>query len=166
MEALLWRLAEAFKSTNIESVEKRVEMLLAENTELKQANGQLSSKLLAFEADELVLNTVDYNGVPTLVVEKPSMDVNSIKNLVTTLKNKAKSVVVFVISKDEDKVTFVSGVTADWNSKGIAAGNLIKEVCSLCEGRGGGKPDMAQGGAKDLDTVKNAVEKVLSNLNK
>ena len=166
MEAMLWRLASAFKSTNIESVEKRVEMLLAENTEIKQANGQLNSKLLAFEADELVANTVDYNGVPTLVVEKSGMDVNSIKNLVTTLKNKAKSVVVFVISSEEDKVTFVSGVTSDLNAKGIAAGNLIKEVCSLCEGRGGGKPDMAQGGAKDINAVKNAIEKVLSNLSK
>ncbi len=164
MEAKLNRMAEELKVNGVGRVEERVMQMINEIAELKQANGQANAKLLAYEADELLANIKDMNGVPTLVVNKAGLDVDTIKNLVTTLKNKAKSLAVVVLSENEGKVTYVAGVSADLNKNGVLAGNIIKEISALCEGRGGGKPDMAQGGAKDLTAALNAVEKVLSNL--
>ena len=163
MEATLATLAASLKLTNAEGLPKRVEGLLAELAELKQENGQLSSKLLTFEADTLLSNIKEVNGIPTLVVRKDGMAVDALKNLVTSLKNKAKSLVVVVVSQDDDKVTYVCGSTNDTN---IHSGNVIKEISAICEGRGGGKPDMAQGGAKNVEKVMHAVDTVLSNLNK
>ena len=166
LEDKLWELADFFKLTNIDMVMKRVTALSEEATTLKHVNDQLNSRVLTLQADELLSQIVSYNDIPTLVIHNDSLEINAMKELANTIKAKAKSVVVFVVGGTEEKVTYVAGVTKDLNDKGILAGNLIKEVSSLCDGRGGGKPDLAQGGAKEITVVKEAISKVLANLGK
>ncbi|MBR3694354.1 MAG: alanine--tRNA ligase [Erysipelotrichales bacterium] len=166
LEDKLWELADFFKLTNLDMLMKRVTTLTEELSTLKKVNDQLNSKILTLEADELLSKITTYNEIPTLVIHKDGLEINDMKELANTIKNKAKSVAVVVVSASDDKVTYVAGVTKDLNDKGILAGNMIKAVSALCEGRGGGKPDLAQGGAKDITSVMNGISKVLENLGK
>ena len=57
---------------------------------------------------------------------------------------------------------FIAMATKDALSKGVHAGNIIKEVTKIAGGSGGGKPDMAQGGGKDASKTADALNAVES----
>jgi alanyl-tRNA synthetase len=59
----------------------------------------------------------------------------------------------------EDKVNFVVAVPAEDIKRGLHAGKLVKEVASVCGGGGGGRPDMAQAGGKDISKLNEALAK-------
>ena len=69
------------------------------------------------------------------------------------LKNALDSWVIVLASIDKGKISFVAMVTKDLVEKGIHAGNIIKEVAKITGGGGGGRPDMAQAGGKDISKV-------------
>ena len=69
----------------------------------------------------------------------------NLKDFVTTLQNKLNGLILAANVVD-DKVSFVAAVSNDWQNAGITSNNLIKNVCALCNGKGGGRSDIAQGG--------------------
>ena len=77
--------------------------------------------------------------------------------VVDRLRQKAGSAVVVLGWAEEDKVSLVAAVTDDLVKKGGHAGNLIKAVAPLVGGKGGGKPNMAQGGGKDATKLPDAM---------
>ena len=86
-----------------------------------------------------------------------NMDMNSLRNLGDKIKDKLNSGVIVLASISGDKLSFVSMVTKDLVEKGIHAGNIIREVAKATGGGGGGRPDMAQAGGKDLSKVDEAL---------
>ena len=63
-------------------------------------------------------------------------------------------------STNEEKITFLAVCGKQAIAKGIKAGDLVKSVCALCGGKGGGKPDSAMGGGKDLLKLDDALASV------
>ena len=59
---------------------------------------------------------------------------------------------------DGEKVTLLAGMSRDVVERGIKAGDLIKEIAPIVGGKGGGRPDMAQGGGSNVDAVPDAIE--------
>ena len=86
---------------------------------------------------------------------------DSLRNLGDEIRNKIGSGVVVLASINDDKLSFLSMVTKDLNSKGISAGNIVREVAKVTGGNGGGRPDMAQAGGKDLSKVDEALAIVI-----
>ena len=58
---------------------------------------------------------------------------------------------------NDGKITFLAVCGKDAVAKGIRAGDLVKLVCTACGGSGGGKPDIAMGGGRELSKVDNAL---------
>ena len=94
--------------------------------------------------------------VAFLAVESNETDNAALKNLAFSYRDSLDSGVVLLLSTRNDKLSYFVAVTKDLTAKGIKAGDLVKAVNAVCEGRGGGKPDFAQGGSKCIDK-KNAV---------
>ena len=88
------------------------------------------------------------------------MSADDLKTTADGIKEKYPCSAVVLSSDAEDKITFVAMATKDAVSKGVHAGNIIREITAIAGGKGGGKPDMAQGGGKDKDKITEAVEKV------
>ena len=86
-----------------------------------------------------------------------NMEMNSLRNLGDKIKDKLNSGVIVLASISGDKLSFVSMVTKDLVEKGIHAGNIIREVAKATGGGGGGRPDMAQAGGKDISKVDEAL---------
>ena len=82
---------------------------------------------------------------------------NSLRNLGDEIRNRLGSGVVVLASVLKDKISFVTMVTKDLNAQGVSAGNIIKEVAKATGGSGGGRPDMAQAGGKDVDKIDEAL---------
>ena len=91
----------------------------------------------------------------TLFIEEDGKDTNILKDLASALQNKYNLRVVFISSINQDKVSFVCKTNGTVN-----ASNLVREAAIICDGRGGGKPDMAQAGGKDITKVNEAISHV------
>ena len=82
---------------------------------------------------------------------------------VDNAKSKLENYVIAFASINEDKVNFVVAVDKAITDK-YNAGKLVNVLATVCDGRGGGRPDMAQAGAKNKDNINKAFEELLSNI--
>ena len=98
----------------------------------------------------------DANGVPVLVQKVNADSVDALRNLGDQMRDKVGGVVVLAAVMGE-KVSILTMATKDAVAKGVHAGNIVKAVAKLCGGGGGGRPDMAQAGAKDVAKVDEAL---------
>lgn len=135
----------------------RVEGLLNEHRALQRENESLTSKLGNLEASSIVDKAVTINGVTVLAAKVNAKDMNSLRGMMDDLKNKLQSAIVVLGAAEDGKVNLVAGVTKDLVDKGYHAGELIKEVAELCGGKGGGRPEMAQAGAKNPEKLSEAL---------
>ncbi|NGP43458.1 alanine--tRNA ligase [Bacillaceae bacterium SIJ1] len=146
--------------TNPSNVVERAEGLIEDIRALERENESLKGKLSALESGELTDQVADVEGVQVLAVKVENIDMDGLRQRVDQLKQKLGSAVIVLGSATGDKVHIVSGVTKDLVSKGLHAGNLVKDVASQCGGGGGGRPDMAQAGGKQPEKLQSALESV------
>ncbi len=97
------------------------------------------------------------NGVNVLATRMDGLDMDTLRATVDHFKDKLQSGVVLLASVTDGKVAFACGVTKDLVGK-HKAGDLVKKVAAVCGGSGGGKPEMATAGGKDVDKVDAALE--------
>jgi alanyl-tRNA synthetase len=125
----------------------------------------LKSSLISNEIDSYTKEVKKINGMNFLSVITDNADVKVLRNISDQLKEKLKSAVLLIVSKNEGRVSFILSATADCVQKGINAGKIAKVFAASINGSGGGNPDFAQGGSKDLsnlsDSVKNAHKYIL-----
>jgi alanyl-tRNA synthetase len=74
-----------------------------------------------------------------------------------TLRDKAPNLVAVLSTVNGDKITFLAICGKEAIAKGMKAGELVKQVCAACGGSGGGKPDSAMGGGKDMSKIDDAL---------
>ncbi|TXR66758.1 alanine--tRNA ligase [Bacillus sp. AR18-7] len=143
--------------TNPKDILTRVDGLFAEVKQLQKENESLTAKLSNIEAGNLTDSVMTVDGVNVLAAKVNVADMNNLRTMMDDLKNKLESAVVVLASVNDDKVNILAGVTKDLISQGYHAGKLVKEVASRCGGGGGGRPDMAQAGGKNLAQVEEAL---------
>ena len=123
----------------------------------------LQAKMAASEADDLMKNAEDINGVRVLTAYLPKLEMNDLRTMGDSLKDKLGESVI-VLAGGETKITFVAMATDGAVKKGAHAGNLVREAAKITGGGGGGRPNMAQAGGKDASKVQEALDKALSML--
>lgn len=147
----------ALLKTNVNDLPKRVDAVLAQVKELSRENESLRAKMSQAEAGSLTDKLVNVGGIPLLAAQVGAGDMDSLRNMVDSLKAKLGSAVIVLGSVQEDKVNLVAAVTQDLAQKGFHAGKLVKEAAAVCGGGGGGRPDMAQAGGKDPSKLAEAL---------
>ena len=76
------------------------------------------------------------------------------------LRDKEPNVVGVLASVNGEKITFLAVCGKEAVKRGIKAGDLVKNVCAICGGKGGGKPDSAMGGGSDMLKLDDALASV------
>lgn len=99
----------------------------------------------------------DVNGVKVIAKIVEGLDKGGMRHLSDSLMAKIKSGVVIIAKTEDDKVSFIIRVSDDL-TKQISAGNIVREIAPIVSGRGGGKPDMAEGGGTDASKLGDAIE--------
>ncbi len=143
-----------------------VERLLARQKELEQELAKAKSALSGSLVDDLTKDVVAVGGIPLLARRLDGADPKGLRDMVDMIKDKVGSVVVFLGVPGDGKVSLIAGVSKDLTGK-IKAGDIIRSVAPLVGGKGGGRPDIAQGGGskpENLDQAVAAVEKLLADL--
>lgn len=162
-EETLNTLVSTLKLKNKKDIVEKVEAVVEENGTSKKEIEKLTSKINALEAKEKASDVEEINGVKFLYVPEDK-DSNAAKQMTFDYRDQLGSGVVLLTSAFEGKNSYFVGVTKDLNGKGIKAGDLVKAINGVLEGHGGGKPDIAQGGAASLDKINEAIELIKSML--
>ena len=138
---------------------ERIERLLQEQRELEQELQQLKGQQALANTGDLVEGATLVEDVRVVASVVADTDRDGLRRLVDELKNRLESGVVALASVNGDAVAFVVGVTADLvKNRGLHAGKIISELTQLADGRGGGRPELAQGGGKSPSKVNVAID--------
>ena len=152
--------AKLLKMKNWEGLQERIQKLLDENASLRKQVNEANNKAMASEADSYLSKAEEINGIKTLVLKLKDADTKGLKEFAETLRNKMNGGIVAVANETGDKVTFVVACGKDAISAGYKAGDLVKKAAVVCGGNGGGRPDMAQAGGKDVTKIDEALKTV------
>ena len=132
-----------------ENVVDRVASLRNEARELEKEVARLKQKLATSSGGDLTASAVEVAGIKVLAANLDGADVATLRDTLDQVKNKLGTAVVLLSAVDGDKISLVAGVTKDATDR-IKAGDVIKTYASRLGGKGGGRPDMAQGGGSDV----------------
>ena len=156
-EALLSDVASLLKTPKT-GLSERIEQLLLEQRELEQQIQQLKSQNALSNIDTLVDDATLVEGVKIVASRIDKTDRDSLRQMVDALKSKLESGVVALASVTGDDAAFIVGVTSDLvKDQGLHAGKLIQAITEIADGRGGGRPELAQGGGRNLGKVDAAI---------
>ncbi|SEN42059.1 alanine--tRNA ligase [Pseudomonas sp. ok266] len=134
----------------------KLSAVLERNRQLEKQLEQLQAKAASAAGDDLSNSAVDVKGVKVLAARLDGQDGKALLALVDQLKNKLGRAVILLGSVHEEKVVLVAGVTKDLTGQ-LKAGDLMKQAAAAVGGKGGGRPDMAQGGGIDAGALDGAL---------
>jgi alanyl-tRNA synthetase len=147
-EQRLAAVCEAVKG-NSDNVADKVVSLRTENRDLEKEIARLKQKLASSAGGDLTAGAVEIAGVKVLAANVEGADAKSLRDTLDQCKNKLGSGVILLSAITDDKVALAAGVTSDLTSR-VKAGDLMREMAQRLGGKGGGRPDMAQGGGTDV----------------
>jgi alanyl-tRNA synthetase len=142
-----------------DNVAAKVELLLANQRKLEKQLEKLQARLAGSTGADLASTAQDIGGIKVLAAKLDGADGKTLRNTMDQLKNKLGAAAIILAGIDGDKVALVAGVTKA-ESKRIKAGEMLAMVAEQIGGRGGGRPDMAQGGGGDPAALPAALESV------
>ncbi len=148
--------AAAMKS-NPSDIADRASALVNEVKELSRELESTKAGKAASLAEDLIKTTENINGIDVITAKIDGMGADELRTLGDSLKDKNSNLVLVLAGVSGDKATLVAMATKEAVAKGANAGKIIKEVAKTAGGGGGGKPDSAQAGAKDLSKLDEAL---------
>ena len=155
-------IASTLNLKNRKDVVNKVEALKEDLKEAKAEIEQLSAKLNAIQAASKANDIEEINGVKVLYVEEQLENAKA-KQLTFDFRDQLESGIVVLVSKYEEKCSYFVSVSKDLVGQ-YKAGNIIKAINEVVDGRGGGKPDFAQGGCAindNISKIKGALKNIL-----
>ena len=137
--------------SKVESINEEIKSL---EKELKELKSQIALNSL----DSFIAEKKDIDGISFIAKKVEFENQNDLRDLIDKLRDKLGTSVIVFANVYQEKLTFTVGVSKDLNARKINAGNIVKEVAKLVGGNGGGRPDIASAGGKDLSKVDFALE--------
>ena len=157
MEEKLHAAAKTLKTTP-DALTEKCEHLMTELKELQSENESLKAKAAKEALGDVMNKVTEVKGMKLLASSVDNVDMNGLRDLGDSLKNKLGEGVVVLLSNCDGKVNMIAMATDGAVSKGAHAGNLIKGIAALVGGGGGGRPNMAQAGGKNPAGIPDAIK--------
>ncbi|MEW8026904.1 MAG: alanine--tRNA ligase [Candidatus Thiodiazotropha sp.] len=155
-EERVQRIAEMIKSGRDE-IEDKLEQILVRNRKLEKELERLKGKLASAAGTDLAAGAVSVGEVKVLAANLDGADAKSLRETMDQLKNKLGTAVILLAATAGGKVSLVAGVTKDLTGQ-MKAGDLVRLAAEKVDGKGGGRPDMAQAGGSNPDALPQALE--------
>jgi len=138
---------------------ERIEKLLADLKETGRQMEKLKGTAASETSTAIMEKAREIDGIKVISCRVDGLGKKDVRVLADNLKEKIKSGVIVVASVAGGEASLLSMVTKDLTKK-IKAGEILKKVAEIAGGRGGGRPEMAEGGTKDIEKLDSALEAV------
>ena len=158
-QQMLFHAAQLLK-TNPGDLESKISQQAAENKELRQALEKFKAEASLGEARQFLTAAKDVGGLKVLTAVRNGLDAGGLRQMGDFLRDKAPDVVAVLASVNGEKISFLAVCGKEAVARGVKAGDLVKNVCAICGGKGGGKPDSAMGGGTDMLKLDDALASV------
>ena len=132
-------------------------------TELKETQKDMDAiktKLAAAKAQDIMTSIKHVGEIELLAAQLDGTTADGLRTIADKFKEKSECGVVVLAANTDGKIVFVAMATKAAVAKGVHAGKIIKDITAVAGGRGGGKPDMAQGGGSDASKIDDALARV------
>ncbi len=139
---------------------EKAEAVMGEIRNLHQMVEKFKAKEAAGETDRILFGAHEVGELKVLTATVPEADGARLRQMGDLLREKDDNVVAVLASVNDGKITFLCACGKGAVKRGVKAGDIIKQVCAIAGGSGGGKPDSAMGGGKDVLMLDNALAMV------
>ncbi|MBQ8015962.1 MAG: alanine--tRNA ligase [Clostridia bacterium] len=156
--------AAAMKLANVSELDKKANSLMADLKSKDKEIEQLRSELSQLKTGDLMSNSVDINGVTLIATTVEGVNPGDLRAMCDKVKENDNAVAV-ICGVNGASANFACACGKDAVSKGAHAGNIVKAVSKLAGGSGGGRPDSAMAGTKDVSNIKAAMDAVADIIN-
>ena len=158
-QEMLFEAAAVLKAKPGELREK-AKTMMAEAKKLHQEIEKFKAEASVGEARQFLMSAKTVGELKVLTASRENVDAATLRQMGDFLKDKEPNVVAVLASASAEKISFLAVCGKNAIAKGIKAGDLVKNVCTICGGKGGGKPDSAMGGGKDMLKLDDALASV------
>ena len=141
----------------------RIQNLLDENKSLHREIKNLKQQLASSAGSDLMEGLQELNGISVLTKIIDDNDASNVRAIADQVRSKLTNGVFFLVGMGKDRAALVAGVTGNLTDR-INASALMKHVASQVDGKGGGRPDMAQGVANNIENIQSALDSVVTYL--
>ena len=159
MSGMITKVADRLKARPLEIMNK-VESNLSEIHELRQNIDKLKDQLMSGQAERMLYGAKDIKGLKVITITNGPVNAADIRKMGDQLRDRYPNIVAVLAATAENKATMLAVCGKNAVARGIKAGDLIKSITKICEGTGGGKPDSAMGGCKNLLKLDDAMAAV------
>lgn len=146
--------------TNPGELLQRAEQMVTEMRDMGKNVDKLSARLANLHLLDLLNIARDVKGVHVISAKLDDVSMDTLRQLGDTIKERAPKTVAVLATVAEGKINFLCVCGAEAVRLGVHAGKVIKAVASICGGGGGGRPDNATAGGKDVSKLEQALEAV------
>ena len=137
----------------------KLTQLLASHKELERELNKAKQQQSSAQGANLAQQAVKVGELQVLACEVPGADRNALRQMMDQLKNELKHAAIILASVKDDAIQLIAGVTKS-DTESIRAPQLLKCVTDQVGGKGGGRPDLAQGGGEDVGKLAEALASV------
>ena len=159
MSGMINKVADRLKARPLEIMNK-VESNLSEIHELRQNIDKLKDQLMSGQAERMLYGAKDIKGLKVITITNGPVNAADIRKMGDQLRDRYPNIVAVLAATAENKATMLAVCGKNAVARGVKAGDLIKSITKICDGTGGGKPDSAMGGCKNLLKLDNAMAAV------
>jgi alanyl-tRNA synthetase len=157
---LLNTVCAAVKAKKPSELEDKLNAQMEEIKTLKKEVESFKAKEAAGEVDRILASAADVGGLKVLTVKVADADAAKLRQMGDVLRDKDERVAAVLACANGGKLTFLAVCGKAAVKAGVKAGDMVKNVCTICGGSGGGKPDSAMGGGKDVTKMDEALASV------
>ncbi|MBP9988688.1 MAG: alanine--tRNA ligase [Ruminococcus sp.] len=162
LNELIAKTANVLKAANASDIDKKAASLANEVREKDREINELTTELTNMRSGSMFDNAVEVDGLKVIAVNAGEISVDELRQLSDKAKSIGENVVsvIAAINKEKGSANFAASCSKEAIAKGVKAGDVVRAVAQKAGGNGGGKPDFAMAGAKDIDKVDEAVSAV------
>ena len=143
-----------------DKIQEKIDKLTKENKDLMSKIGDMEASRAKDSFNQLIPNATDKNNIKILVAKTDDFTANAVKVGLDLLSAKLGESVIVLCSVKNDGTVFVNAKVSDNLIKKVQAGKIVGEITSALGGRGGGKPQMAQGMGKTTEGLDEIILKI------
>ncbi|MBR6917227.1 MAG: alanine--tRNA ligase [Clostridia bacterium] len=157
-EALILDAAKALKANNPADIASRASSVMTDISSLKKQIETLNSKLASGKTEELIASAINVGAVKLIASDLGETDVGAARELSDKLRDKDPALVSVLAVHSGDKLNFIVSCGKDAVTAGAHAGKLAGDVAAITGGRGGGRPDSAMSGGREISKIPEALD--------